>query len=245
VYHLCFHSEDIASRTLVLLLAFDFATSNVQPLPSRQERHPVVWKILKFEKTSGKGSRYSIAHTVTFSNRLAFTKAERLTTNDNEERWVLSPNPKLVQEVNAKQETMLVQDPNDPKVYSFAEPNDLHYNLSLAMNGVADDPKTHTSQVDIAFGFFETTNPQPESKPAQILCFHDIPQYTPVSLEFVPFLQAYFVPEDYYREGEVLTMPIPSPLALQVDISSLSKGQTNYSVSVDGNNRAIIKPAKA
>jgi hypothetical protein len=43
MYHLRFHS-DIGSRTLVLLLAFDFSTSNVYPLPSRQEQHSVVWK---------------------------------------------------------------------------------------------------------------------------------------------------------------------------------------------------------
>ena len=42
--NLCFHSKDIGSRTLVLLLAFNFSTSNVNPLPSRQEQHPVVWK---------------------------------------------------------------------------------------------------------------------------------------------------------------------------------------------------------
>ena len=35
IYHFCFHSEGIGSRTLVLLLAFDIATSNVNPLPSR------------------------------------------------------------------------------------------------------------------------------------------------------------------------------------------------------------------
>ena len=64
-------------------------------------------------------------------------------------------------------------------------------------------------------------------------------EYTPVSLEFVPLLQAYFVPEDFYREGEVLTMPIPSPVALQVDIRSLLKEQT-YTVSIDKTNRAII-----
>ena len=38
------HSEDIGSHTLVLLLAFNFSTSNVNPLPSGQEQHPVVWK---------------------------------------------------------------------------------------------------------------------------------------------------------------------------------------------------------
>ena len=67
--------------------------------------------------------------------------------------------------------------------------------------------------------------------------FHS--QYTPVSLTFVPVLHAYFVPEDYYRVGEVLTMPIPSPLALSVDISLL-KEQTNFSISVKGN-RAFIE----
>ena len=74
----------------------------------------------------------------TFFFRLAFTKAEKLPPpTQNEERWILSPDPKVVQEVNvsiglsdrtspyasipqAKQETMLVQDPNDPNVYSFA-----------------------------------------------------------------------------------------------------------------------------
>lgn len=42
--YLYFYSENIGSRTLELLLAFDFATSSVYPLPSRQEQHPVVWK---------------------------------------------------------------------------------------------------------------------------------------------------------------------------------------------------------
>jgi hypothetical protein len=69
-------------------------------------------------------------------------------------------------------------------------------------------------------------------------------EYTPVSLEFVPLLQAYFVPEDYYCEGEVLTMPIPSPIALQVDIRSLSKEQT-YNISIDKTNRAIIGKPQA
>jgi len=63
----------------------------------------------------------------------------------------------------------------------------------------------------------------------------------PVSLKFVPFLQAYFVPEDFYCEGEVLTMPIPTPVALQVDINSLSK-ENKYSISIDDTKRAIIKP---
>lgn len=66
-------------------------------------------------------------------------------------------------------------------------------------------------------------------------------QYTPVSLQFVPFLQAYFVPENFYREGEVLTMPIPTPVALQVDIRSLSADQ-KFSISIDGTNRAQIQP---
>jgi len=66
-------------------------------------------------------------------------------------------------------------------------------------------------------------------------------EYKPVSLKFIPSLQAYFVPEGYYREGEVLTMPIPSPLALGVDINSLLKEQTNYSVSVNSyTNLAVI-----
>ena len=68
--------------------------------------------------------------------------------------------------------------------------------------------------------------------------FHS--QYTPVSLQFVPLLQAYFVPEDFYREGEVLTMPIPSEVALQVDIHSLSKDH-NYSVFIDSTNKARIQ----
>ncbi|KIM89297.1 hypothetical protein PILCRDRAFT_219898 [Piloderma croceum F 1598] len=193
---------------------------------------------------------------VTYTDRFVFTKAKRLLPNPNEERWILDPNPTHVQEVNvsidpgdgislyassipqASQETMLVQDPNSPADYSFAPPTDLPYPSSLAMNGVADDGKN----VDIAFGFFQPKIQQPELTPAQILCFHKIPQYTPVSLEFVPLLQAYFVPEDYYCEGEVLTMPIPSPLALQVDIRSLSNKQTKYTISIDSHNRAIIKP---
>lgn len=227
------NSNDIGSRTLVVLLAFDFATSNV--LPARQEKHPVVWKIMRFHEGS-------LVHDVTYTDLFAFTKAERLlNSNPNEERWVLDLNPTHVQRVNASQETMLVQDPNNPAIYRFAAPIDLHYPSSLAMNGVA---KHKEDQVDIAFGFFQTKTPQDESKPAQILCFHDIPQYTPVSLEFVPLLQAYFVPEDYYREGEVLTMPIPSPIALQVDIRSLSKEQT-YNISINATNRAIIGEPQA
>jgi len=68
-------------------------------------------------------------------------------------------------------------------------------------------------------------------------------QYTLVSLEFVPILHAYFVPEDFYRVGEVLTMPISSPVALKVDIRSLSNEQTKYTISIDSStNRAVIKP---
>jgi len=68
-------------------------------------------------------------------------------------------------------------------------------------------------------------------------------EYTPVSLEFVPLLQAYFVPEGYYEIGEVLTMPIPSAIALPVDIRSLPSQQT-YNVSIDPNShRAIIAEA--
>ena len=63
----------------------------------------------------------------------------------------------------------------------------------------------------------------------------------PVSLEFVPALQAFFVPENFYSEGEVLTMPIPSRAALEVDIRSLSKDQ-KYSISIDDTKQAIIKP---
>ena len=67
-------------------------------------------------------------------------------------------------------------------------------------------------------------------------------EYTPVSLEFVPLMQAYFVPEDYYCEGEVLTMPIPSPLALEVDIRSFVDGEAKYTVSIDtSTNRAVIQ----
>jgi len=234
-----FTASDIGSRTLVLLLAFDFATSNVYPLPSRQEQHPVVWKILKFQTDPA-----TLVHDVTYTNRLAFTKAERQPPlPKNPERWILHLDPKVFQEVDACQETMLVQDPNKPKLYSFAEPIKLTYSSSVAMNGVQDpmDKKTHKqtkSQVDIAFGFYETED---GSNPAQILCFHEIPQYMPVSLKFVPFLQAYFVPEDFYCEGDVLTMPIPTPVALQVDINSLSK-ENKYSISIDDTKRAIIKP---
>ena len=67
-------------------------------------------------------------------------------------------------------------------------------------------------------------------------------EYTPVSLEFVPLLQAYFVPEDYYCEGEVLTMPIPSPVALEVDIRSFVDGRAKYIVSIDSStHRAVIR----
>ena len=70
--------------------------------------------------------------------RFAFTKAVILPKENKEQaRLVLSPNPPIVQEVNvsidsgggislhassilqAKQETMLVQDPNKPEDYSF------------------------------------------------------------------------------------------------------------------------------
>jgi len=231
-------SGDIGPRTLVLLLAFDFAASNVQPLPSRQEQYPVVWKILKFQK-SDPGS---LVHVEKYTDRLAFTKAERLLPSErNPGRWILSPNPKIVQEVNATQETMLVQDPNSGE-YSFAPPIKLSYPSSVAMNGVQDpNDGSKKSQVHLAFGFYETIE---ESKPAQIICFHEIPQYTPVALQFVPVLQAYFVPEDFYSEGEVLTMPISTQVALQVDIRSLSEDQ-KYSVYVDETNRARIKdPSK-
>jgi hypothetical protein len=69
-------------------------------------------------------------------------------------------------------------------------------------------------------------------------------QYTPVSLQFVPYLQAYFVPEGFYSVGEILTMPIPTPVALQVDIHSLSKDQ-KYSVFIDDTNKARIEPEKS
>ena len=65
-------------------------------------------------------------------------------------------------------------------------------------------------------------------------------QYTPVSLQFVPILKAYFVPENFYVEGEVLTMPIPTDAALKVDIHSLSKDQ-KCSVFVDEADKAGIR----
>ena len=65
-------------------------------------------------------------------------------------------------------------------------------------------------------------------------------QYTSVSLEFVPILKAYFVPENFYVEGEVLTMPIPTDTALKVDIHSLSKDQ-KCSVFIDEKNKAGIR----
>jgi len=214
-------SENIGSRTLVLLLAFDFAASN---LPANQEEHPVVWKILKFQKTS------TLVHDVTYTDRLAFTQAVKSKPPpQNEERWILSLDPKVVQEVNAKQETMIVQNPNDPTDFSFAKPINLTYPRSVAMNGTQ-------VLVDLAFGFYETDKP----KPAQILCFHQIPQYTPVSLQFVPVLKAYFVPEDFYVEGEVLTMPIPTDSALNVDIHLLKKDQKCF-VFIDETNKAGIR----
>ena len=80
MYHLCFHSGDIGSRSLVLLLAFDFAKSNVFPLPHRQEQRTVVWKydlvifhcifpdstlarIVKFQNPG------TLTHDVTYTNR--------------------------------------------------------------------------------------------------------------------------------------------------------------------------------
>lgn len=65
-------------------------------------------------------------------------------------------------------------------------------------------------------------------------------QYTPVSLQFVPLMKAYFVPENFYCEGEVLTMPVPTQVALQVDISSL-KEDPKYSVFIDDTNMARIQ----
>ena len=65
-------------------------------------------------------------------------------------------------------------------------------------------------------------------------------QYTPVSLQFVPILKAYFVPENFYVEGEVLTMPIPTDPALKVDIHSLSKDQKCF-VFIDETNKAGIR----
>ena len=105
-------------------------------------------RILKFQMTPLVNSvTYTDRYIVIFAGfncqviypfyRLAFTKAERLLPNEDEERWVLSLDPKLVQEVNvsidlwvgislytsipqASQETMLVQEPNPPNDYSFA-----------------------------------------------------------------------------------------------------------------------------
>ena len=108
-------------------------------------------RILKFKTTPQVNSvTYTDRYLVIFAgfncqviyifHRLAFTKAERLLSqNEDEERWVLSLDPKLVQEVNvsidlrlwvgislytsipqASQETMLVQEPNPPNDYSFA-----------------------------------------------------------------------------------------------------------------------------
>ena len=86
--------------------------------------------------------------------------------------------------------------------------------------------------------------------PTQVLYFHGVPFvsyplwlfyiYTHtilhrksrlLSLDFKPVLNAYFVPEDYYVESQILTLPIPSPLALQVDLRLLSE-QTTYAVSI-------------
>jgi len=125
---------------------------------------------------------------------------------------------------------MIVQNPNDENDFSFAKPIDLTYPRSVAMNGTQ-------VLVDLAFGFYETDK---LSKPAQILCFHQIPQYTPVSLQFVPVLKAYFVPENFYVEGEVLTMPVPTDAALNVDIHSLSKDQ-KFFVFIDETNKAGIR----
>ena len=132
MYRLYFHSDGIGSRTLVLLLVFDFSPSNVQPSPSRQERHPVVWKydlsfsIVYFQSLNPcqdykiwqrslllydpRGYVYkSVCRSPLWVfggqvylpfYRLAFTKAERLLPTKNEERWILSSEPKLVQGVN-------------------------------------------------------------------------------------------------------------------------------------------------
>lgn len=120
---------------------------------SRDSTHA---RILKFQKIPD-----TLVHDVTYTNRyasvqvvhlcwflrlglynffyrLAFTKAERMPPPEqNEELWILSLDPKVVQKVNvcsidlwdgislyastqASQETMLVQDPNKPEIYSFA-----------------------------------------------------------------------------------------------------------------------------
>jgi len=224
-------SKDIGSRTLVLLLAFDLPSSNVTAT-SNQENYPVAWKILKFQSSS------TLVHEVTYTDRRAFTKSEPLTpSKQNPERVILSPNPKIVQPITGNQETMLVQDPDNPTIYSFVKPIPLSYPSSVAMNGtsVVVPPATNNA-LDLAFGFYEIDN---LPAPAQIISFHQIPQYMPVALEFVPILKAYFVPENFYAVGEVLTMPIPTDPALKVDIHSLSKNQL-FSIFIDKTNRAGI-----
>ena len=65
-------------------------------------------------------------------------------------------------------------------------------------------------------------------------------QGKPVALDFSPILRAYFVPDGYYVERQVLTMPIPSPSVLEVNIDTLPSDQTSYTITIDDDNRAII-----
>ena len=99
-----------------------------------------------------------------------------------------------------------------------------------------------TSKQRLPRSYVSTTFRQFFAGPSYLSGLHLLhSQYTPVSLQFIPLLEAYFVPEDFYLEGEVLTMPVPTHVALQVDIRSLSEDQ-KYSVFVDDTNTAKIEP---
>jgi len=221
-----FQSKNLP-RPLVLLLAFDFTPSDVKPSSSKQEQYPVVWKILEFQKGDSESA------TVIYTSKLAFTKAETSPEDpdqDNTKKWQLKT-PTVVQEIGSSQQTMLVE---DKKQYKFTPPTNLPYKLTMAMNGTGSTGDPETS-VGIAFGFYED---QDSKTPAQVLYFDGVPKSRLVSLDFKPVLTAYFVPKDYYVPLQILTLPIPSPLALQVDLRMLSE-QTDYIVSATENDASI------
>ena len=67
-------------------------------------------------------------------------------------------------------------------------------------------------------------------------------QGKPVALDFSPTLRAYFVPDGFYVEGQVLTMPISSPSVLEVNIDTLPSEQSTYTITIEDNQAIIVDP---
>ncbi|KAG1772539.1 hypothetical protein EV702DRAFT_1201396 [Suillus placidus] len=173
-------------------------------VPGVGDHSPVVWRVSTF----GKEGTYQMK--ATYRSQLAFTKPQ--VEDGNIVGAAAAVN------VNVSQQTNLTQ---ASSVFRFSAPVDGTAGYLKATND------TGTNQ-GLAIGF-QAVN---ESFPTPMLYFNEVRDESYVTAQFTPRLHAYVTSD--YKETQILTGEIQSPLLWNEDLAALAE-TTTWNLTWDGN----------